>query len=280
MSHWHSALPLDTIGNVIDFLTATDLQACSLVSQSVLFLCRPHLFSSITIKIGTDELHDPEAFGRLLLKTPEIARYIRNLSVILRDDPPLYLEDPLSVWHRSRLSGVFSNVFDQVPHQLTGLQSLTFWRSPHYAVPDVDWNKMTLSMQLSLLKLVHLPTLTHLKLGWIQNFPISNLISCTHLKHLSAEALLIILDEHDNPSSPHGHMQLQELDIHIHGIPPISELLITRDSDGRSVLDLSGLERLTVTFFAPWLAVEIRKVFRMTHQLTEVHVRSKEILNI
>ena len=83
-----------------------------------------------------------------------------------------------------------------------------------------------------------------------------------------------------HPSQAHGHMQLQELDIHIHGVPLISELPITRHSDRQSVLDLSGLKKLTVTFFAPWFAVMIHKVFRMTHQLTQVHLESKKILNI
>jgi hypothetical protein len=57
-------------------------------------------------------------------------------------------------------------------------------------------------------------------------------------------------------------------------------LLTMRCSDGWSVLDLSGLEKLSVTFFIEEFAVQIQEIFRMTQQLTEVNLTSKEILNI
>jgi hypothetical protein len=267
MSRWHSALPFDIIGNIIDFLTEDDLQyvkVCSLVCQSFLLLCRPHIFSCITIQItggGPDEeLQNTEAFGELLLKTPEIARFIRHLDI--------------GIVHSHSHS---RNLFNQVPQQLTRLQSLTFWPSEPQGVFNIDWSKISSPMQRSLLHLVHLPTLSYLTLGHIKNFPISDLNSCTNLKCLSAAALYIVLDEHDSALA-HAHMQLRELDIEV----PLSEasLLTPRPSDGRTVLDFSRLEKLSVTFFVSEVAVQTREIFRMTQQLTEVRLRSKEILNI
>jgi hypothetical protein len=275
MSDSQSALPFDIIGNIIDCLTkdnAKDLQsvkACSLVCQSFLLLCRPHIFSSIEIKITGSEpdeqLHNTKAFGQLLLKTPEIARFIRHLNIIVVDP-------------RAR------NLFDPVPQQLTRLQSLAF-RAPYpWSMCILDWNKIPSSIvQRSLLNLVHLPTVTHLRLGQISNFPISYLVSCTNLKHLSAESLYIALGGHDDSSSPsHGHMQLQDLDIKIFKRSHGSEvsLLTARRSDGRTVLDFSSLEKISVTFFLSDVVVQTREIFRMTQQLTEVRLKSKEILNI
>jgi hypothetical protein len=269
------ALPFDTIGDIINFLTkdnANGLQyvkICSLVCQSFLPWCRTHIFSSITIKIAgsklDERLHNTEAFGDLLLKTPEIGRFIRHLNIII--------VDPRS---KSR------NLFDQVPQRLTRLQSLTVWRSDPRDVYDIHWNKMSSSMQCSLLNLVHLPTLTHLNLGWINNFPISDLISCTNLKHLSAEALYIVFGEHNDSALSHGHMQLQDLDIKIFKRSHGSELslLTARRSDGRTVLDFSRLEKISVTFFVSEVAVQTREIFRMTQQLTEVHLKGKKILNV
>ena len=78
----HVPVPL-IIGDIIDSLTkdnAKDLQyvkACLLVCQSFRPLCRTHIFSSIKIKITgsepDEELQNTEAFGQLLLKTPEMA---------------------------------------------------------------------------------------------------------------------------------------------------------------------------------------------------------------
>lgn len=128
-------------------------------------------------------LRDTEAFGQLLLRKPELGRFIRHINIFIRVTPPSA--------YRSTLSGISSNLFDLVLHQLTRLQSVMIchYAGPETAMewkrPQLDWSQMKSSIQHSLLDLLDLPTVTHLELGWMQNFPISNLISCTHLKHLS-----------------------------------------------------------------------------------------------
>ena len=85
-------LPFDTIVNIIDSLIQDNSKAkglqyvktCSLVCQSFLPLCRTHIFSSIKIKVaGSSQKHNTEAFGQLVLETPEIARYIRHLNIAI-----------------------------------------------------------------------------------------------------------------------------------------------------------------------------------------------------
>ena len=268
-------LPFDTIGNIIEFLIKDNenglqyVKTCSLVCQSFLPLCRTHIFSSIKINVaGSSQKHNTEAFGQLVLGTPEVARSIRHLYIVILDP------------HSQSV-----HLFDQVPQHLARLQSLTFWRSDSWDVPDVDWKNISSSMQRSLLNLVHIPTLSHLKLGWINNFPISDLNTCTNLKQLSAEAIYIQVGtgEHDESASSllsHKPMQLQELDIKIFKMSNDLSLLTARRPDGRTVLDFSGLEKISVTFFVALYAVRTREIFRMTEQLTEVRFNGKEILKI
>ena len=271
-------LPLDVIGNIIESLVEDIdegldyVKACSLVCHSFLPLCRAHIFSSITIKVAgntgssdSDERYysnTTEAFGQLVLETPEIARSIRNLYIIIVDP-------------RSQ-SG---HLFNQVPQNLTRLQllSLSRWCT-------VDWNNISSSMQHSLLNLVHIPTLSHLSLKRIKNFPISHLDTCTNLKQLFAEALYIQLgtgEQNESASSllSHKPMRLQELGIKIFKMSDLL-LLTARRSDGRTVLDFSGLEKISITFLEALYAVHTRDIFRMTQQLVEVRFKGKEILNI
>ena len=100
---------------------------------------------------------------------------------------------------------------------------------------------------------MHIPTLSHLNLKQIKNFPISYLNTCTNLKQLSVESLHIqvVTDEHDKLASSllsHKPMRLQELDIKASEMSDMS-LLTARLSDGWMVLDFSGLEKISVTFF-------------------------------
>ena len=205
-------LPLDIIENIIDILINDDanglqyVTAFSLVCQSFLPFCRKHIFSSIHIKLDDSYTHPltgnpySEAFGRLLLKTPAIAKYVRHLNIcIIRQD----------IIRRSYAGSGY--LFGQVPRQLTRLQSLTIWHS-HY--PHNDWNNNSSSMQRSLLNLMHLPTLSHLNLRWISNFPISELITCTNLKHLSVEEFHIT-GEDEQAASLLLHKPIQLQSFHI-----------------------------------------------------------------
>ena len=167
-------LHFDVIGKIIDILFNDDtdglqyVKKFSLVCHSFLPLCRKHIFSSISIKIGAVfEPHTSEGFGQLLLKNPGIARYIHELNVFIERRPAIdskYFLEPVS-------------------RQLTRLQSLTISTPGRWY--QGSWHQLSSSTQCSLLNLMHLPTLTHLNVKHISNFPKSNLIVWTNVKHLS-----------------------------------------------------------------------------------------------
>ena len=171
------ALPFDVIGNIIDILIGNnakglkDVKAFSLTCQSALPFCRKHIFSSILIEIGSASCIGLEELGQLLLETPEIAKFIRQLNICI-----------LEPYIRYSISQYSS---DQVPAQLTRLRSLKI--SCHAIA---NWEKMSLSMKRPLLNLMCLPTLDHLHLELLRHFPISNLTTCPDIKHLYVDAFI------------------------------------------------------------------------------------------
>jgi hypothetical protein len=92
---------------------------------------------------------------------------------------------------------------------------------------------------------MHLPTLTHLDLKGIKSFPISDLITCSNLQHLSTNGLLIA-DKNDAALSSllHKPIQLHEFDITL--TPEVLGLLDLKCSDGRPVLDFTFLEKICI----------------------------------
>ena len=101
-------------------------------------------------------------------------------------------------------------------------------------------------MRSTVLKLIHLPTQTHLDLTKIKNFHVSDLFSCTSLTHLRLE----YVDIKDKPSS----FLLSEPDIVT--VPRIQEYSVRRSAkctmrlsaaklvDGRFALDFTNLKIL------------------------------------
>ena len=181
-------LHLDIIENVVDILFNDDAEGLkyvktfSLTCQSFLPLCKKYIFASIEIQVGNyrSSRRTDEAFKRLLLETPAIAKYVRHLTIRIIYDRQ----------SKSRHS------FDQVRQRLTRLKSLTIslWRPMKFAL--TNWNNIPSSMQCSLTNLMHLPTLSRLCLEFIKNFPILDLLTCANLKYFSVNNLHITT-EHD-----------------------------------------------------------------------------------
>ena len=253
-------VPLDIIENIIDILIndydgLECIKAFSLTCRAILPLCRTHMFSFIRIFINADTridvkemAHSSTAFEQLLLETPEIATYILQLEITL--------------------NGTMSestHFFDHVP-QLTRLQSLdlncfdfeSLWSPTH-------WNDIPSSIQRTLLIFIHLPTLTHLTLGWIQDFPISNLTPCNNLKRLSAKELCLT-SKHDLVSSPsYKPIQLQALDINLASLS-----VDVRSSRGWLALDLTWLEKICVELSEQHDTFLIREIIRKSLQLRDI----------
>ena len=155
--------PLDILLHIIDLLAGGDdediesqtLQTLSQVCKSMVPLCRKHLFSSLLLH-GKE---DSKRFSNLLLKNPEIARYVKNLNY--RFYPPL--------------SDHELNVLDMLKKG-SSIQSIQL-SSPG----TLDWDDFPESIRSILVFLIQLPTVTHLDIDDIIGFPVSALSGCSNL---------------------------------------------------------------------------------------------------
>ncbi|KAF8801607.1 hypothetical protein BYT27DRAFT_7147106 [Phlegmacium glaucopus] len=265
-------LPLDIIGNIVDILVNDNekgfqcVKALSLTCKFFLPLCRKHIFSSITITTSNALVgwRSGKAFGELLSTTPEIAGHVRKLRI-----RPY---DPRSVPRHP---------FVQVPRQLTRLESLTILEHGTFYHTHGDWKCIPLSMRHLLLDFIHIPTLNHLDLRSLRNFPISHLMASPNLKHLSTTNLFLV-DEGDADATalaPFKPIKLRALDIAIRGlswdilnVSSPTLFLATIHTGTWPILDLTGLEKISVEFFHTFLTIPLRQVFQKARQLTDIHI--------
>jgi hypothetical protein len=145
--------------------------------------------------------------------------------------------------------------FDDMPPTIHPelLERISFLRSLtldgtvfHWGMGSINWIQMDTVMRSTVLRLMHLPTLTHLD---IKNFHVSDLFSCTSLKHLSFDCVRIT----DEPST----FLPSEPDIVT--VPRIQEYSVRRSAkcttrlsaaklvDGRLVLDFTNLKILFIS---------------------------------
>ena len=157
-------LPLEILQYIIDLLAAggedddeddiESLQILSQVCKSMVPLCRKHLFSSLLLRSKKDS----KRFSALLLKNPEIARYVRDLNY--KFCPPL--------------SDHELNILDLLKKH-SSLQSIRL-SSPG----STEWNDLPESIRSSLVFLMQLPTVTRLDIGDIR-CPATALSGCSNL---------------------------------------------------------------------------------------------------
>ena len=175
-------LPFDIIIQIIYILSEnkeTDvLKELALVSHSFLQFCSKHLFA--TIELHGSNSSSERGFVKLLKSRPDVVNDIRKLTYNFGDNYqslPLSNDDrpfpPISDDDRL-LSFILPNFLRSIPH----LNCLAITASMS------DWKKLDSSLTSALLHLMHLPTINHIDLSYIDNFPLSSLIPCVNLLRL------------------------------------------------------------------------------------------------
>ena len=241
-------LPFDVIGKIIDILFNDDTKGLqfvkkfSLICHSFLPLCRKHIFSLISIKIGGESFKQPDAFGMLLTQNHSISRYLHKLKICIRQ-PDVY------------------HLFEPTSRLLSRLQSLTI-SNPSC----IHWNDFSVSTRNLLLNLIRIPSLTHLDV--ISSFPKSNLFNWTNVKHLSIKAFDI---EDNGNEAVYSSVTVKLWTLHISIISPISfKFLEEKCSDGRLIIDLTDLEKLSIDLTG---AAPIKDIFGKIQRLRDVSVQ-------
>ena len=239
-------LPFDIIGLIINIVGENNdtnlLKELALVSHSFLHICSKHLFATV-------ELHDADplcrfasskkGFIKLLGSRPDVVKYIRKLTYTLgeyhRYEPLAYpsIEDEDQV-----LLPILPNLLRTIPllncFTIDGL--------------NLDWNRLDSSLTSAFFYLMRLPTINHIELSLIQDFPLSSFIPSVNLRRLDISHLR----RFDGPKegSP-GNIILSEMMPKIREFDTLwsplltTELLHAKTRDGRPAFNFTDLRRVS-----------------------------------
>ena len=169
-----SVLPLEIIAQIIDIVGENNdtnlLKEIALVSYSFHQMCSKHLFATVELHDAVRLTRQPVAsskrgFVKLLKSRPGIVKYIRNLVYEVSQNE----EDDDD-------GDLLSPILPNYLRTISCLNCLAIVGS------KLDWNTLNSSLTSALLYLMHLPTINHIDLSFIQNFPLSSLTSVNLLR--------------------------------------------------------------------------------------------------
>ena len=257
-------LPFDIIPLIIDIVGENEdtdlLKELALVSHCFLQICSKHLFATVELHDAAPRHHvasSKKGFVKLLKSRPEVVKYIRKLT---------YNVPPYNNTDDHLLSPILFNLLPTFSH----LNSLSINTSHR------DWNTLDASLISALLHLIHLPTINHIDLSCIQNFPLSSLTPSVNLLRLDIYYLC-----RSNPLEEDGS---PELVVQSEMMPKIREfytssssllttkLLHAKRSDGQPAFNFVDLRRLSIFF--TWAEDEqnIRYLLQNAKVLEKLHL--------
>jgi len=252
-----TVIPLDVYGLIIDSLAEDDeglttMRACSLVSRAFLPLSRKHIFAFVEINNPLATSPSLDRFVLLIERNPQIGEYVRKFDYCLAPH-------------------------DHIPHtlgKLTKLRSLTIW---YHRGNKLVWRN-NWPMRSALLHLMQLPTLSHLKLRWITNFPVSDLIHSSSLKHLEIKYTNFAAEDVVPPSTtplPRKSVCLREYSAGLRSASATKKLVEAKRPDGLPIVDFTELTKVTAYFDNQEDINVIQPIFIQAKQLKEIDLTSK-----
>ena len=214
------------------FADADLLKRLALVSHSFLQICSKHLFATIELHDVIPELHvasSKKGFVKLLRSRPDVVNYIRKLTY------------EVGFTYSSSSESEDDRILSNFLRTISRLNCLKITGVAYHQ----DWNTLDSSLTSAFLDLIHLPTINHIDLSCIRNFPLSSLTSSINLHRLDIYHLRL-----DSP----------EIVVLLEMMPKIREfqvldssrvatkLLHAKTQDGRPAFNFMDLRRFSTTF--------------------------------
>jgi hypothetical protein len=249
-------LPYDIIAQIIDTVGEDNdtelLKELSLVSHSFHQICCKHLFATV-------KLHDAfpmrsiasskKSFVKLLGWRPDVVKYIRKLTYDVCDG----YEDRL-------LLPILPNFL----RTISRLHCFTIDGTSFY------WNTLDSSLTSAFFYLMHLPTINHIDLSYIQNFPLSTLtpsinllrLDICYVKPLEKE---VVVQSEMMPKIREFHTSDSTL--------LTTRLLHAKKQDGQPAFNFMNLRRLSICLGDKQ---NIRYLLRNAKSLEKLHLSSVE----
>ena len=258
-------LPFDIIAIIIDNVGENSdtnlLKELALVSHAFLQICSKHLFATVELHDAVPEHHvasSKKGFVKLLESRPDVVKYIQKLTYTIEFD---HLRSPqfslqFSPQFSSHLNldnddNLLSPILPNFLRTISRLNSLKINTSL------LDWDALNPSLTSALLHLMHLPTIKHIDLSFIYNFPLSSLAPSVNLLRLDMRRLKTSVPYSDVPrledDDPPEFVVQSEI------LPKIREfrnsescllttkLLNAKLQDGRPALNFIELRRLSMS---------------------------------
>ena len=273
-------LPFDIIALIIDIVGEKEdtdlLKELALVSHSFLQICNKHLFSTVELHDADPIFHvasSKKGFVKLLKSRPEVVKYTRKLTYETKDKywhptPNFHSEDDL-------LSPLLPNFLQTI----SLLNYLKINASNFSMNSTSDWNKLNPSLTSAFLHLMHLPTINHIDLSFISNFPLPNLTSSVvNLQRL--DILCLTCFEYSEQDGEDGSSEIVQSEM-----PPkirefntsdstllTTKLLHAKMQDGRPAYNFTDLRRLSMSFARLEDEQNIRFLLQDAELLEKLHL--------
>jgi hypothetical protein len=254
-----SILSYDIIAHIIDIVGEnkdTDLlKELALVSHSFHQICSKHLFA--TVELHTDQKNhltsSKTGILRLLDSRPNIVKYIRKLTYEVS-----YNTDN-------------DHLLSPSPTLPNFLRTISCLKCLTINCSNLDWNTLDDSLTSALLYLMHLPTINHIDLSFIENFPTSSLIPSVNLLRLTINSV-IPLEEEEIITQSEIMPKIREFHTTF-SILLTTKLLHAKKQDGQPAFNFMDLRRLTICHGNEQ---NIRYLLRNAKSLENFHLLSVE----
>lgn len=266
---------LEIMEQVIDMLNADAnidaVKACSQTCKALLPRCRAHIFSSIDLDPAlsacrytyddSDEDDGDETqtstvshtrriplFLNLIDRTPEIAFYVQELNLVIRQKDS---NSPRIICALNLLSNLTSF---NIGHD-----------NPYLNVSSLDWHGLSPIFISAIHRIISSPKLKKLGFASISNFPLSIFSLCPGIKNLSLWGIRPV-----NSKSPPPMMTpilLQILSCDEDGICLVERTLMRSK---HPILDLTQLQQLTALFYEERGNASMKEVLSTSESLVKV----------
>ena len=242
-----SVLHYDIIAQIIDIVGENYdinlIKELALVSHSFNQICGKHLFATVDLydDIPIKQASSKKGFVKLLKRRPEVVKYIRKLTYNLEYNDSFHASsfsstNPCSDHDDNLLSLVLPNF----------LRTISFLSCLTITARTLEWwSTVHSSLTSALLHLMHLPTINHIDLSSIDDFPLSSLTTTgfVNLRRLDIFSLTFKDDVPDIvvPSE----MKIREFHT-LRSSLLTTKLLRAETQDGQPVFNFMDLRRLSI----------------------------------
>ena len=251
-------LPFDIIALIIDIVGENKdtnlLKELSLVSHYFFQNCSKHLFATVELHDAYPKHHiasSKKGFVKLLESRPDVVKYIRKLTYKMENNDRFKFLQFMPSYPTSFDDNDDDLLSPILPNFLRTIPRLTCLKINASAS---DWYSLNFSLTSALLHLMHLPTINHIDLSYIKNFPLSSLTSSVNLHRLDMLCLMTFksFDQHGEDYSfeiVQSEMTPKIREFYTAGSDTLTtKLLHGKRQDGRPAFNFMDLRRLSMSF--------------------------------